>query len=178
MLFLTSKPLDQCPSMAFQIFNQIFKIMRSKLITDYIINRCANPNSDIYVETNSKDGDFCPFDQASAHDLFYKDEETGHRTDILSKALIEKVQSASSAMLNHPILSQLPETPPVPEETQSELGVKSRYISSLAEQSRYLQMLSDIIKDDNTLAPEPTAPEPTAPEPTAPEPSAPDLSVK
>ena len=123
--------------------------MRSKLITDYMINRCANPNADIFVDVHSKDGDYCPFDQQSAHDIFYIDDEIGHRTDILSKALVEKVQSASAAMLNHPILTKLPDMPPVPEETQAELGVKSRYISSLAEQSRYQQMLSDIIHDDN-----------------------------
>ena len=130
--------------------------MRSKLITDYMINRSANPNADIYVDVHSKDGDYCPFDQISAHDIFYVDDETGHRTDILSKALIEKVQSASDAMLNHPILSQLPATPPVPEDTQADVGVKSRYISSLAEESRYAQMLSDTIQDDNRQAPEPS----------------------
>ena len=146
--------------------------MRSKLITDYMINRSANPNADIYVDAHSKDGDFCPFDQSSAHDIFYVDDETGHRTDILSKALIEKVQSASAAMLNHPILTPLPENPPVPEDTQSELGVKSRYISSLAEESRYAQMLSETIQDDNNPAPEPPAPAPEPPAP-APEPTAP-----
>ena len=77
--------------------------MRSKIITDYMINRCANPNADIYVDVHSNDGDFCPFDQSSAHDIFYVDDDTGHRSDILSKALVEKVQSASAAMLNHPI---------------------------------------------------------------------------
>ena len=148
--------------------------MRSKIITDFMINRCANPNSDIFVDVHSKEGDYCPFDQQSAHDIFYLDDETGHRTDILSKALIEKVQSASAAMLNHPILSKLPETPPVPEQTQAELGVKSRYISSLAEQSRYQQMLSDIIHDDNNPAPEPPAP--PAPETPAPETPAPETT--
>ena len=114
-----------------------------------MINRCANPNADIFVEVHSQDGDFCPFDQQSAHDIFYVDDETGHRTDILSKALIEKVQSVSDAMLNHPILSPLPDTPQVPEQTQAEVGVKSRYISSLAEQSRYNNMLNEMIQDDN-----------------------------
>lgn len=142
--------------------------MRSKIITDYMINRCANPNADIYVDVHSNDGDYCPFDQQSAHDIFYLDDETGHRTDILSKALIEKVQSASNAMLNHPILSQLPATPPVPEDTQADLGVKSRYISSLAEQSRYSQMLSDIVQDESSAAPDATHSEPPAPEPPAP----------
>ena len=144
--------------------------MRSKQITDYMINRCANPNADIYVDVHSKDGDNCPFDQQSAHDLFYVDDETGHRTDILSKALVEKVQSASAAMLQHPILTQLPPNSSVPEETQVDVGVKSRYISSLAEESRYMQMLSEAIKDDNSPAPESPAPEPPAP---APEPPAP-----
>ena len=147
--------------------------MRNKLITDYMINRCANPNADIYVDVPSKDGDYCPFDQQSAHDIFYVDDETGHRSDILSKALVEKVQSASAALFNHPILTKLPETPPVPEETQAEVGVKSRYISSLAEQSRYAQMLADTIQDDPSPAPEPSAPEPPAPEPPAPVPPAP-----
>lgn len=142
--------------------------MRSKLLTDYMINRCANPNADIYVDVHSKDGDYCPFDQQSAHDIFYVDDETGHRTDILSKALVEKVQSASQAMLNHPILSKLPDTPPVPEDTQSDLGVKSRYISSLAEQSRYSQMLSDIVQEESSAAPDATHSEPSAPEPPAP----------
>lgn len=137
--------------------------MRSKLITDYMINRSANPNADIYIDVHSKDGDYCPFDQQSAHDIFYVDDETGHRTDILSKALVEKVQSASDAMLNHPILSQLPDTPPVPEDTQSEVGVKSRYISSLAEESRYAQMLSDTIQEDNRPAPEIATPAPSDP---------------
>lgn len=145
--------------------------MRSKIISDYMINRCANPNADIYVDVHSKDGDYCPFDQQSAHDIFYVDDDTGHRTDILSKALVEKVQSASAAMLNHPILSQLPVNPPVPEDIQAEVGVKSRYISSLAEQSRYAQMLSDTIQDDNKPAPEPQAP---APEPQAPAPESTD----
>lgn len=144
--------------------------MRSKLITDYMINRCANPNADIYVDVHSKDGDICPFDQISAHDIFYVDDETGHRTDILSKALVEKVQSASAAMLNHPILSMLPDTPPVPEDVQAEVGVKSRYISSLAENSRYQQMLSDTIKADNRQAPDSPAPEPPSPESPSPEP--------
>ena len=143
--------------------------MRSKIITDYMITRCANPNADIFVDVHSKDGDYCPFDQQSAHDIFYVDDETGHRTDILSKALVEKVQSASAAMLNHPILSKLPETPPVPEETQSAVGVKSRYISSLAEESRYVQMLSDTIHDDNRHASEPPA---AASDPSAPAPAA------
>lgn len=143
--------------------------MRSKIITDYMINRCANPNADIYVDVHSKDGDYCPFDQQSAHDIFYLDDETGHRSDILSKALVEKVQSASNAMLNHPILSQLPATPPVPEDTQAEVGVKSRYISSLAEESRYAQLLSDTIQDANRQSSEPSAPEPSASEPPAPE---------
>lgn len=143
--------------------------MRSKIITDYMINRCANPNADIYVDVHSKDGDYCPFDQQSAHDIFYLDDETGHRSDILSKALVEKVQSASNAMLNHPILSQLPATPPVPEDTQAEVGVKSRYISSLAEESRYAQLLSDTIQDENRQSSEPSAPEPSASEPPAPE---------
>lgn len=144
--------------------------MRSKIITDYMINRCANPNADVFVDVHSKDGDYCPFDQQSAHDIFYVDDETGHRTDILSKALIEKVQSASAAMLNHPILSTLPATPPVPEDTQAEVGVKSRYISSLAEESRYAQLLSDTIQDDNRQAHEPLTSEPPSPA-SAPAPS-------
>lgn len=148
--------------------------MRSKLITDYMINRSANPNADIYVDVHTKDGDTCPFDQQSAHDIFYVDDETGHRTDILSKALVEKVQSASAAMLNHPILSQLPANPPVPENVQAEVGVKSRYISSLAENTRYQQMLADTLQDDNSSAPEPSAPETSAP---APEPSDPEISA-
>ena len=127
--------------------------MRSKQITDYLIHRFANPNADIYVDVHTNDGDYCPFDQQSAHDIFYVDDETGHRTDILSKALAEKVQSASAAMLQHPILSQLPDNPPVPEDIQAAVGVKPRYISSLAEESRYAQMLSDTIEDVSIHAP-------------------------
>ena len=145
--------------------------MRSKLITDYIIHRCANPNADIYLEVHSKDGDFCPFDQSSAHDIFYVDDETGHRTDILSKALVEKVQSASTAMFNHPILSQLPDNPPVPEEIQAEVGVKSRYISSLAEQSRYAHMLSETIQDDYSQDTDSSSQDSPSPESPAPDPA-------
>lgn len=144
--------------------------MRSKLITDFMINRYSNQNSDIFVDVHSKDGDICPFDQQSAHDIFYVDDDTGHRSDILSKALVEKVQSASAAMLQHPILSKLPDTPAVPEEVQSEVGVKSRYISSLAEQSRYNQMLADNLQTDANTVPEPPASvSSTASEPSAPE---------
>ena len=46
---------------------------RSNLIIDYIIHRCGNPNDDVYVDVHCIDGDFCPFDQQSAHDIFYKD---------------------------------------------------------------------------------------------------------